>query len=156
AHRDEPAAVPCGRDRRDGAWQLDEVVGAALRIEAMHAVVVDVDPGEPPGVPHRALPEARAGGEDVLDGDRGHRCTRPLSSPAARRRPRATETRVKSPGMVCLSALAAIANASASAGGAPSRSAKISPAAKLSPPPMRSTSFRTNRGPRWSLRDLAS
>src|SRR5262245_27525793 len=49
-----------------------------------------------------------------------HRCTRPDMSPVARRSTSAAETRLKSPGMVCLSALAAIANCSARHGSRPS------------------------------------
>ena len=45
-----------------------------------------------------------------------YRCTRPDASPRASRSTSSTVTRLKSPGMLCLSALAATANLSASAG----------------------------------------
>ena len=58
----------------------------------------------------------------VIEGsgaDRSYRCTRPLWSPPARRSTSAALTRLKSPGMVCLSALAATANRSAASGARP-------------------------------------
>src|SRR5262245_45525249 len=48
-----------------------------------------------------------------------YRCTRPLPSPAASRETSSTDTRLKSPGIVCLRAPAATAKRSASAGALP-------------------------------------
>ena len=52
-------------------------------------------------------------------GHRCYRCTRPDASPAARRSTSSTDTRLKSPGIVCLRALAATANRRLSTAGRP-------------------------------------
>ena len=66
-------------------------------------------------------------------------CTLPDPSPPARLSTSSLVTRLKSPGIVCLSAEAATANSSADLKSFLSQSPQITPAANESPPPTLST-----------------